>query len=124
MLDKETLDVYVQMSQSTLEDQELLSGIILNNIDDFDVSELILLYWVMTNEKCSYFMNVRDMDSLNLNHNSTSTFNFGHLYIYKDATPKYIPFNNYPQAHEQIKQTINKNPQLWEQFKKKLKSSK
>lgn len=126
MLSKEILDTYVQMSQSTLEDQELLSGIILNNIDDFDISEIILLYWTMSNERCSLFIIIRklELDDDKLNQNELSTFNFESLYVYDDGTPKYISFNNYPQAHKQIKQTINKNPQLWEQFKKKLKSSK
>lgn len=126
MLSKEILDTYVQMSQSTLEDQELLSGIILNNIDDFDISEIILLYWTMSNENCTLFSIVGDteLDDNKLNQSELSTFNLETLDTCDFNSPKYIPFNNYPQAHKQIKQTINKNPQLWEQFKKKLKSSK
>jgi hydrogenase maturation factor HypE len=120
MLDKETLDTYVRMSQSTLEDQELLSGIILNNIDNFDISEIVLLYWTLFNNSSTLFKNIDKTSVIWENINHVDTFHFEEI-LAVGGYLKYIPFNNYPQAHKQIKQVINKNPQLWEQLKKQLK---
>lgn len=133
MLQPDELDQYVLISQGDDSDRELLWGIINNNWDIFDISELFLFYWTSPvlmeplNKELEWIVDRGKCGELGNIFSSPKYFNMDHVATKKSPHDYlYIPFNHHVEALKNIQQFLNNhlNQAQWEQLKHRLNSLK